>query len=320
MILSMGTNASGDFTVANLSAPVGFIGLGAMGEPMALNLIRAGTPLVVWNRSASKCQAVAEAGAVVAKSPADLFAKCEVVILMLIDGAAVDSVLGRSIRQFGVDVSDRSIVQMGTTSPDYSRVLEADIRAARGRYIEAPVSGSRRPAEIGQLVVMLGGEPEDVARVRPLFAPLCKGTVVCGAVPNALLMKLAVNLFMISMVTGLAEAVHFAQGYRLDLSKLTAILNAGPMASDLSRIKVEKLVSRDFTMQAGISDVLKNTRFIVQAARTAGVASPLIESCHALFNETQALGIGDADIIAVIRGIERRTEALHIDRAAGRKV
>ena len=312
----MGTDVSGDLKLANLSAPVGFIGLGAMGEPMALNLIRAGTLLVVWNRSASKCRAVAEAGAVVAGSPANLFAQCEVVILMLIDGAAVDSALGRNTQQFDVDVSHRSIVQMSTTSPDYSRALEADIRAAGGRYVEAPVSGSRRPAELGQLVAMLAGEPEDVARVRSLFAPMCRETVVCGAVPDALLMKLAVNLFMISMVTGLAEAVHFAQGYRLDLSKLIAILNAGPMASNLSRIKVEKLVSHDFTMQAGISDVLKNTRFIVQAARTAGVASPLIETCHALFNETQALGFADADIIAVIRAIERRTEALHFDRAA----
>jgi len=306
--------------VANSSAPVGFIGLGAMGEPMALNLIRAGTPLVVWNRSALKCRAVADAGAVVAGSPAELFRQCEVVILMLIDGAAIDAVLGRDTGQFGVDVSHRSIVQMSTTSPDYSRALEASIRAAGGRYVEAPVSGSRRPAELGQLVAMLAGELEDVARVRPLFAPLCTETVVCGAVPNALLMKLAVNLFMINMVTGLAEAVHLAQGYQLDLGKLAAILDAGPMASNLSRIKIEKLVSHDFTMQAGIADVLKNTQFIVQAARTAGLASPLIETCDALFYETQALGFGNADIIAVIRAIERRTQALPFDRAVEREL
>lgn len=294
----------------NWSTPVGFIGLGAMGEPMALNLIKARTPLVVWNRSPEKYGLVAEAGAIVANNPADVFARCEVVILMLIDGAATDSVLGRDSRHFGVNVARRTIVQMATTSPGYSRALEADVRAAGGRYVEAPVSGSRRPAELGQLVAMLAGEAEDVAEVRPLFAPICRESVVCGSVPDALIMKLAVNLFMIGMVKGLAEAVHFAQGYHLDLSKFVAILDAGPMASDLSRIKVAKLASRDFTMQAAISDVLKNTGFIVEAARTAGVASPVIDTCHALCTETHALSFGGEDITAVIRAIEQRTQAL----------
>src|SRR5436190_10764900 len=86
---------------------VGFIGLGAMGEPMALNLVNAGTPLLVWNRSPSKCVVLAEAGAVVARDPAGVFARCEVVILMLVDGAAMDAVLARRERAFGDRVKGR---------------------------------------------------------------------------------------------------------------------------------------------------------------------------------------------------------------------
>jgi 3-hydroxyisobutyrate dehydrogenase len=286
---------------------VGFIGLGVMGQPMALNLVKAGTPLLVWNRSTSKCGILAEAGAAVAKEPAEVFARCEVVILMLVDGAAMDAVLARGDRAFGDRVKGRRLINMATTAPSYSKALEADVRAEGGRYVEAPVSGSRKPAEAGQLVAMLAGEPEDVASVRSLLAPMCLDAIVCGPAPNALLMKLAVNLFLITMVTGLVEAVHFAERHGLDLAQLVAVLDAGPMASDVSRVKAAKLVAQDFAVQAAISNVLENNRLIAVAARGAGIASPLLDVCHALYSETQALGLEGADMVAVIRAIEQRT-------------
>ena len=107
---------------------------------------------------------------------------------------------------------------MSTTAPDYSRGLEADIVGAGGRYVEAPVSGSRVPAEQGALVGMLAGDPAAVAEVEPLLRPMCERSFVCGAVPQALRMKLAVNLFLITTVTGLAEAVHSAERHGIDLA------------------------------------------------------------------------------------------------------
>jgi len=289
------------------SAPIGFLGLGVMGEPMALNLVKAGTPLVVWNRSSAKCGTLAAAGAAVAKAPAELFARCEVVILMLADGAATDAVLAREDRSFGDKVRGHTLITMATVAPSYSKALAADLRAAGGNYVEAPVSGSRKPAETGQLVAMLAGEPEDLVSIRPLLAPMCREAIACGPVPNALFMKLAVNLFMINMVTGLAEAAHLAERHGLDLAQFVAILDAGPMANEVSRVKAAKLVAQDFAVQAAISDVLKNTRLIAGAAREAGIASPLIDVCCALYSETQALDLGSADMIAVIRAIEQRT-------------
>lgn len=292
------------------SAPVGFIGLGNMGEPMALNLVKAGTPLVVWNRSPAKSGILAEAGAAVAKDPAEVFARCGVVILMLANGAVIDSVLGRETADFAPNVGGHTILHMGTTAPAYSRALQGDIHAAGGRYVEAPVSGSRKPAEAGQLVAMLAGEAADVEAARSLIAPMCRSTTACGAVPGALLMKLAVNLFLITMVTGLSEAVHFAERHGLDLAQLDAILDAGPLASDVSRVKAAKLVAQDFDVQAAISDVLYNNRLIAEAAREAGIASPLLDVCHGLFAESETLGLGAADMIAVIRAIEQRTAAV----------
>ncbi len=287
---------------------IGFIGLGVMGEPMALRLAQAGTPLVVWNRSAGKTAALRDAGARVAASTAEVFRTARVVILMLANDAAVDSVLGRGTPDFVTKVTQHVIVQMGTFSADYSRGLEAEIRAAGGCYVEAPVSGSRKPAEAGQLVAMLAGEPAAIDEVRPLLQPMCHETVACGPVPNALIMKFSVNVFLITMVTGLAEAAHFARAHGVDMQQFLAVLDAGPMASSVSRIKAAKLAARDFTVQAGISDVLKNSRLVAEAARKSCLASPLLDVCRTLYSETEALGLGRSDMVAVIRAIEARTD------------
>src|SRR5690242_122772 len=182
---------------------IGFLGLGVMGQPMALNLARAGLAPIVWNRSPDRCDAVRAAGAKVADSPAEVLRQADIVVMMLADDSAIDTVLGRGTEAFSA-VAGRTIVQMGTTSPEYSRGLEDAVRAAGGNYVEAPVSGSRKPAEAGELVAMLAGDPAAVAAVRPLLRPLCHQMFDCGPVPNALLTKLAVNIFLITMVTGLA--------------------------------------------------------------------------------------------------------------------
>ena len=288
---------------------MGFLGLGLMGGPMAGRLRQAGVPLVVWNRTAARTAPLAAAGAVVAADPSEVFARAPVVLAMLATAEALDATTGRGTPRFARDLAGRTLVHMGTTSPAYSRGLEADVRAAGGRYVEAPVSGSRGPATTGELVAMLAGDPAAVAAVRPLLAPLCRDAVDCGPVPNALVMKLAVNLFLITMVTGLAEAVHFADRHGLDLDRLRAVLDAGPMASTVSRAKVRKLLDGDLSPQAAVADVLTNNRLVAEAARAAGVASPLLDASHALFAEAVAGGHGGADMVAVVRALEARTAA-----------
>jgi len=288
----------------------GFIGLGVMGTPMALNLVRAGTNLIVWNRSPKSAETLRAGGAEVAADVDEVFGKASTVILMLATDLVIDTVLGRGTPAFAERVSRHVIIHMGTTTPAYSKALEADIRSAGGRYVEAPVSGSRRPAEEGQLVAMLAGEADIVEKVRPLLTPMCREAVVCGAVPNALMMKLAVNIFLITSVTGLVEAAHFADRQGLDMELFKAVVDAGQMASGISRIKSGKLVERNFSVQAAISDVLKNSRLVAEAARQAGIASPLLDACHALYAETESLGLGREDMVAVIRALEARTGAL----------
>jgi 3-hydroxyisobutyrate dehydrogenase len=289
---------------------IGFIGLGVMGQAMALNLVRAGTDLVVWNRSPEGSGPLRALGVPVADTPADVFRRARIVILMLFNEEATDSVLGRGTPGFADMVAGHTIVNMGSTSPAYSRGLEADVHGAGGRYVEAPVSGSRKPAEAGQLVGMLAGAREDVDEVRPLLAPMCHETIVCGPIPTALWMKLSVNIFMLTMIAGLAEACHFADRHGLDRQQFLAVVDASPMASSVSRVKAAKLAAGDFSVQATVTDALRNNRLIVQAARAASVATPLLDEVHALYGETAALGHGHADMVSIIRAIEARTDAL----------
>jgi len=289
---------------------IGFIGLGVMGQPMALNLVRAGTDLVVWNRSPEGSAPFRALGVPVSDTSADVFRRARIVILMLFNEEAIDSVLGRRTPVFADMVAGHTIVNMGSTSPAYSRGLEADVRGAGGRYVEAPVSGSRKPAEAGQLVGMLAGAREDVDEVRPLLAPMCHETIVCGPIPTALWMKLSVNIFMLTMIAGLAEACHFADRHGLDRQQFLAVVDASPMASSVSRVKAAKLAAGDFSVQATVTDALRNNRLIVQAARAASVATPLLDEVHALYGETAALGHGHADMVSIIRAIEARTDAL----------
>ncbi|KQR81658.1 2-hydroxy-3-oxopropionate reductase [Burkholderia sp. Leaf177] len=293
-----------------MNTKIGFIGIGAMGQPMALNMARSGMSLVVWNRTPGKTSALVAAGAHAVDDPGDVFEHALTVVLMLANDKAIDAVLQRGTSAFATLVRGRTIVQMGTVAPEYSTVLERDIKAAQGRYVEAPVSGSKKPAEDGQLVAMLAGDQEAIDAARPLLEPVCRQSIECGPVPNALLMKLSVNLFLITMVTGLVEAFHFAERHALDLEKFARILDAGPMASSVSRVKISKLVGNDFTLQAGITDVLMNNKLVADEARRSRLASPLLDVCHALYGETQALGFGYADMIAVIRAIEARSDTL----------
>ncbi|MDH6181507.1 3-hydroxyisobutyrate dehydrogenase [Microbacteriaceae bacterium SG_E_30_P1] len=285
-----------------LTHDVGFLGLGIMGAPMAANLAAAG-PLLVWNRTRGAAEELATKGAEIAGSPSEVAERASVIFVMLRDESATNAVLPFD---GSVDYRDRTIVQMGTMTPEYSARLAERVTSAGGRYVEAPVSGSRRPAVAGQLVAMVAGDDADIERVRPHLEAMCSSIFVCGAPPNALTMKLAVNTFLITMVTGLAESFHFAETAGLDLGVLERILDAGPMASPVSRSKAHKIVDVEWSPDAAIRDVLKNSRFVVDEAHRNGSAAPLMEASARLYEETNGLGFSEDDMAAVIRALRAR--------------
>lgn len=291
---------------------IGFVGLGVMGQPMALNMVNAGIKLIAWNRTPDRAEVLRDAGATITAGVDQVFERARIVIAMLFNEAALDAVLRRGTPEFSQLVAGKIIISMGSNSPEYSRALSAAVMAAGGRYVEAPVSGSRKPAETGQLVSMLGGEQELAREIGPLLAPMCKAIIYCGEVGNALLMKLAVNLYLNTMLVGLAEAIHFADQVGLDLTKFAEAIGSGPMASDVTRVKIPKLIERDFAVQAATRDAYNSTRLIADAARNARIASPLLDLSSALYKEATDFGSGNLDMVSVIQAIEARTKSCRL--------
>lgn len=284
---------------------VGFIGLGTMGEPIAGKLLAGGIRLAVWNRSPAAVDRLVAAGAEAATSPQELIASCDVVLVMLLDEAALDATLRRTAGGLD-DLAGKTLVQLATTSPGYSAQLERDVLAAGGRYVEAPVSGSRLPAEAGELVGMVAGRPDAVDLIEPLLAPACARIVRCGAVPAAMTTKLVVNHFLITMVSTLAETFLLAQRAGVDAAIVREILDAGPMASAVSRAKLAKLAAGDLSAHSRVDNVRWLSELIAGVAEQAGVATPSLDVSRRLLADTQARGHAALDMIAVVDTLAQR--------------
>ena len=290
------------------SDAVGFLGLGAMGLPMARNLARSGVPLLAWNRTASRAEPLRAEGVSIAAHAEDVFREATIVLAMLADERALDETLGRGTSDFEARISGRLLVNMATVSTRYSAELEAEIVAAGGRYAEAPVSGLRLPAEAGRLLGLVAGHPDAVEAATPLLRPMCASVVDCGAVPKAMAMKCAVNIFLIGSITALAEATHYARAQALDAERFFSLLDASQMASEISRAKVAKLRAGDLAPHAAIANVLQTSRLIVQSADTLGVPVPLMDACMALYADASARGLDGSDMIAVVDAFPRSVE------------
>lgn len=297
---------------------VGFIGVGLMGEPMATNLVRAGHDVCVWNRSEPAAARLAALGARRAESPWQVISRSAATVVMLATEEVIDAVLRTRESRFADAIAGRGLVHMGTTSPDFSAALGESVRAAGGWYVEAPVSGSRAPAQAGQLVAMTAGDDARLDELSDVFAAMCRLVLRCGQPPSATRMKFAVNIYLIAVVTALAEAYHFAQAQELDLEVFADAIKSGQMASPIAGVKLDKLRHEDFSPQAAIPDVYRNNRLIAEAARQARLATPLLDVCHDLFRETAAGKFGGLDMIGVLRGIELRTDSIRAGAAQDR--
>jgi 3-hydroxyisobutyrate dehydrogenase len=281
-----------DVDQAPLSPPVGFIGLGIMGRPMAGHLLRAGHPLTVYNRTAGRADDLAAAGARVAASPAEVAAASEVVVVMVSDTPDVEAVVAG---KHGVLAGIRPgsiVVDMSTVSPELERRLAARLRERGADLVDAPVSGGDVGARNATLAIMAGGEADAVERVRPILLRMGKSVTHCGPVGSGQLAKLCNQILVGVTMLGVSEAIALARAGGLDPEVMIRAVEGGAAASwQLSNLG-PRILKGDFEPGFMVDLMQKDLRLVLETAGSGGASVPATTLVHRLFRTAQERGLG----------------------------
>jgi 3-hydroxyisobutyrate dehydrogenase-like beta-hydroxyacid dehydrogenase len=283
---------------------LGFLGLGVMGTPMARNLAKK-YPVKAWNRSPTKYATLkGYAGAIsFEETPTKVVENSDITFVMLFDATAIQSILDSNFKRA---LPGKILVNTSSVSVEFSKSLDKEIREAGGRFLEMPVSGSKIPAEEGQLVGMMAGDPDLAKSIRPYVEPITRSAVYCGPIGSGLKTKYAVNALLITLTVGLAESMSLAKAQGLDLAAFGQVVEASPMGSAYSHIKVGKMLNQDWSPQASLKDCYNSTQLIRSAAISANVKSPLMDVCGKLYAQAMEAGLGEEDMIAIAKQIGDR--------------
>ncbi len=278
-------------------AAVAVIGAGIMGAAMARNLVAAGLNTRVWDRSPSATGPLAEAGAVVAESAREAVRDARVVITMLPTADAVDSVIfdGGVADAF----ADGSVwAQMGTIGVEAT--LRSKDRLAAQRpgvmFVDAPVSGSKGPAEQGQLLILASGPAAAADAVRPVFDVIGRKTVWLGGAGRGSQVKLVVNAYLSILVEGVAETMELADRLGIGHQQLAEVIEGGPLDAPIAGAKLHKMDQQDYAAEFPLEWALKDVDLAIGAA--GGQAPPLLAALSGQWHAAVAAGHGRQDISA----------------------
>jgi 3-hydroxyisobutyrate dehydrogenase-like beta-hydroxyacid dehydrogenase len=292
-----------------MAIKVGFIGLGIMGQPMAQNVVKGDFQLTVFNRSSEKATPLADAGATVAPTPKAVAETSDVIILMLAGPEAIDAVLEGSEGLTAGMKAGQTMVNMSTVSPAYSKQLADKLSARSVVAIDAPVSGSRKPAEEGALVILAGGPQDKVSELEPLFSCMGKKVIYCGEAGQGSSMKMAVNLLLGIMAAGICEAVNLGQKCGLNTATMLETMLAGPMGCALFEFKKPMLINDSYSSQFPLKHMTKDLRFALQTADDNGAMTPIGHTVFQLYRQSMGQGLADMDFAAVKKVFERISDA-----------
>lgn len=282
---------------------VAFIGLGAMGAPMASNLLAAGFALRVFNRHAERARPFAELGATVCASVAEAVQGARFVVSIVSDDEATRAVM---LAEGGVIASAASatiVVDSSTNTPAMAREV-AQAAAARGlAYLDAPVSGSVPQSRNRELVFMAGGDAAAFEATRPLLDAMGRMALHVGASGAGATIKLVNNMLSGTMTAALAEAVSIAQAAGVDPQAAQAILSEGPVASRLVRSKLPKMLGRDFSAQFQLALMDKDLRYFLALAQQVDRPAPIASLVRGQFQAARRAGFGTLDTSALVAHI-----------------
>ena len=283
---------------------IGIAGIGKMGAAIAQRLMEVGHTVTVWNRSADKLKPLVAAGSAVAATPAELASKSEVVITILTDAAAIDAVYGGASGLLEGNVRDKLFIEMSTVRPQTQLALAAKVHAKGAALVECPVGGSTAPARQGKLIGLMGAEPADAARARPILEQLCRRLEHCGPVGSGSVMKLTINMPLMIYWQALGEALALCGPLGLDPARIMDLLadtSGGPNVLKVRGAGVAQMLKGGDAgpVTFDVDSAVKDLRTMVAEGKARGVELPLTATTLGCYEETKRNVSGAAEVSTV---------------------
>jgi 3-hydroxyisobutyrate dehydrogenase len=280
---------------------IGWIGLGTMGIPMSQQLVTAGYPVTVYNRSKEKEEALKQQGADTASTPAALLQQTDVVIIMVTDDNAIREIFSGENGLLSVGTTGKIIINMSTVSPAISKEMAALCIKQGNHYLDAPVSGSVKQAETAQLVIMVGGDEKAFEQVKPVLEKMGKMAIHIGEVGAGNTAKLAINTLLSFHTQGLAEAVILAKQNGIETETLLNLINNSALANPFMKIKGDAILSNNYKAAFSLKNITKDLRL----AKDIGLSTPMGEAVLKSFSDAEA-EFGNEDLIAIKKHLEKK--------------
>ena len=287
-----------------MTEKIGLIGLGIMGKPMGKNLLHAGFPLTVWNRTASRMDELVALGAKGAASPQEVAEQSDIIITMVSDSPDVQAVvLGDKGVIHGVRAGS-VVVDMSTISPQVTREIAAALKEKNVAMLDAPVSGGEKGAIEGTLSIMVGGDAAVLERVRPVFDAMGRRIVHIGGNSMGQVCKLANQIAVVLNNLAMSEALVFAAKSGADVSKVLEAIQAGAAGSWALTNYAPKILRRDFSPGFMVSLQQKDLNLVMEASREMNLALPGTALTYELQKALQAWDLEGEGNFALVKVIE----------------
>ncbi|MGJ1416451.1 NAD(P)-dependent oxidoreductase [Sphingobacterium multivorum] len=275
---------------------LGFIGLGNMGYPMAKNLEKAGFPLSVYNRNKAKAAGFEEQS-IIREDIGELVDHSDIIFSMLTNDEAVNEVYEKILQR---EIKGKLFVDMSTISRERCISIATKLKEKGAAFIDAPVAGSTKPATEGTLIIMVGGDPEDLHRARPCLEQMGKSIKHLGENGQGIAAKLAINYFLSTIYQGLAETILFSDKLGIQRSDMLEIINDSASGSGATKVKTPLLVEENYSPAFALDLMLKDIRL----AQQAGADYPLLKTLLETYGKAQDQGLGQLDVIGIIESIK----------------
>ncbi|OVA08425.1 6-phosphogluconate dehydrogenase [Macleaya cordata] len=288
---------------------VGFLGLGIMGSPMAQNLLRAGCDVTVWNRTKSKCDPLISLGAKYKTSPEEVASSCDVTFAMLADPeSALEVACGKHGAAYGM-TQGKGYVDVSTVDDATSKLISRQIKATGALFLEAPVSGSKKPAEDGQLIFLTAGDKSLYDAVAPLLDIMGKSRFYLGDVGNGAAMKLVVNMIMGSMMASFSEGLLLSEKVGLDPSVLVEVVSQGAISAPMFSMKGPSMVQAIYPTAFPLKHQQKDLRLALGLAESVSQPTPIAAAANELYKVAKLHGLSDQDFSAVMEALKTRLQS-----------